>query len=115
MAPADLISFVFSRLDIVFDCEKRRAPRPSFWELYKEGLGAPAAYLLRDATIVLIAIAANAIVLLASKGFEAIGAPAWFTVNLDRIDLGSALINVGILAIDTAFKLSLIAFGGDKQ
>ncbi|HUJ32837.1 MAG TPA: hypothetical protein VLY23_16260 [Candidatus Acidoferrum sp.] len=92
-----------------------RPAAPSFWHRYKEGLVIPAAYLLRDATITIIAIAANALILLASKGFEAIGAPIWFTSNLEKIDLAFALINASLLAFDTTAKLFVTAVKGFKE
>jgi len=63
----------------------------------------------------LIILSANAIIFLASKGFEVIGVPQWFTINLDRIDLGIALINASIFGIDTLGKLFTAAFRGIQE
>jgi hypothetical protein len=93
----------------------REPPPPGFWKQYKEGLATPAAFLLRDATITVIAIAANGIILLACRGFEALGAPLWFTSNLEKLDLTFAFINAGILAFDTTFKLLAAAVKGSKR
>jgi len=84
-------------------------PRVRFWKLYWEETIPPAAYLLRDATITLIALCLLAVILLASKGFEALGAPDWFTKKLETIDLLFALIDVLILGFDSMGKLVIAA------
>lgn len=84
--------------------------RRIFWKHYSEGITLPAAFLLRDATLILIALGLNAIIFIACKGFETAGFPAWFTNKLEQIDLVSTLINVLILVADTSFKIFVAAF-----
>jgi hypothetical protein len=81
-----------------------------FWKHYGEGIALPAAFLLRDATLIIIALALNAIIFMACKGFETAGSPSWFTSKLEQIDLVSTLINVLILVADTSFKIFVAAF-----
>lgn len=94
---------------------KLQSSSVTFWSLYREGIIVPAAYLLRDATITLIALALLALILLASKGFLALGAPEWFTKKLETVDLLFALIDVVILGFDTTLKLTVAAFRGTKN
>jgi hypothetical protein len=94
---------------------KEQTPSIKFWKLYAEETIAPAAYLLRDATITLIALALLALILLASKGFAAIGAPDWFTTKLETVDLLFALIDVVILGVDTTGKLAWAALRRTKH
>jgi len=91
-----------------------QTPSVRFWKLFGEETIAPAAYLLRDATITLIALALLALILLVSKGFSALGAPDWFTAKLETVDLLFALIDVVILGIDTTGKLLASVIRGIK-
>jgi len=86
-----------------------------FWKHYTEGIALPAAFLLRDATLILIALGLNAIIFIASKSFETAGSPAWFTTKLEQIDLVATLINVVILVADTSFKILVAAFFEKKS
>jgi hypothetical protein len=93
---------------------KPQVAKVKFWNLFKEETIRPAAYLLRDATITLIALAILALIFLASKGLSALGFPEWFTTNLERFDELSALIVFGILGVDTIGKLTVAAIRGMK-
>ena len=88
---------------------------PTFWEEYKEKIRGPALIFLSDSTIIVIALAVNVVVLLFTKGAEAMGEPIWFTHNLERIDLLSTLINVGILLFNTTGKILAAAIKGYKD
>jgi len=91
-----------------------QTPSVRFWKLFGEETIAPAAYLLRDATITLMALCLLALILLASEGFSALGAPEWFTTKLENFDLLCALIDVVILGIDTTGKLVAVVIRGIK-
>ena len=86
-----------------------------FGNHYWEGIALPAAFLLRDATLIIIALALNAIIFMACKGFETAGSPAWFTSMLEQVDLVSTLINVLVLVADTSFKIFVAAFFEKKS
>ena len=86
-----------------------------FWKNYWGGIALPAAFLLRDATLITIALALNAMLFIACKGFETAGYPAWFTSKLEQIDLVSTLINVLIFVADTSFKIFVAAFFEKKS
>lgn len=81
-----------------------------FWKTYWGGIALPAAFLLRDATLIIILLALNAILFIACQGLETAGYPAWFTSKLEQIDLVAALINVLIFVVDTSVKIFVAAF-----
>jgi hypothetical protein len=88
---------------------------PTLWEEYKEKVRGPALIFLSDSTIIVIALGVNVVVLLFSKGAEIAGEPTWFTHNLERIDLISTLINVGIFLFNTTGKILAATIKGFKD
>jgi hypothetical protein len=88
---------------------------PTVWEMYKEKNRVPVVLLLTDATIVLVVLVLNGVILLFLRGAEVVGVPAWFTDNVERVDLFSALINLTIFAIDTTGKILAAVIRGFKD
>ena len=93
---------------------KKPAP-PTFRAEYKGNIRGPALIFLSDSTIIVIALGVNVVVLLFSKGAVAAGEPTWFTHNLERIDLLSTLVNVGILLFNSTGKILAAAVKGYKD
>ena len=83
--------------------------------MYKEKNRVPVVLLLHDATIVLIVLALNGVILMFLRGVEVVGVPTWFTHNVERVDLFSALINVTIFAVDTTGKIFAAGIKGFKD
>lgn len=90
-------------------------PPLSGWKMYKDKIRVPVVLLLHDATIVLIVLALNGVILLFLRGVEMVGVPTWFTHNVERVDLFSALINVTIFAVDTTGKIFAASIKGFKD
>jgi hypothetical protein len=86
-----------------------------FWNTYTEGLAIPLALLFRDATITIIALALITVILFIAKAFEAYGLSPSLTNNLETIHKVFTLIDAGILGIDTALKIGMLAFKRNKQ
>jgi len=94
---------------------KKAHKQPTAWEMYKEKIRIPMVLLFADGTIILVVLSIITVVFLFLKGVEVAGPPAWFTDNVERVDLIAALIDITILAIDTTGKILAAAIKGFKN
>ncbi len=96
-----------------------RKPKPgqkpaSFFDEYKELVRTPAAVLLADGTLVLLALFIMAVILLALQGFLVLGASPQVVNFLETFDTYSMTIVILIFCIDTLIKILSFVIRGRK-
>jgi len=91
------------------------APKPpSFIDVYKEHVRTPAAVLLADGTLVVLALAIMACVLVALQAFLVLGASPVLVGFVETVDTYSMTSVIVIFCIDTPVKIVAFAMRGLK-
>jgi hypothetical protein len=86
----------------------------SLFDEYKELVRTPAAVLLADGTLVLLALFIMAIVLLALQGFLVLGASPKVVDFLETFDTYSMTMVILVICFDTPIKILLFVIRGRK-